>query len=725
MPPAAPNSRDDFSPQTKRVIAQRSGYRCAICGCQTEIPGLDPNTAVSIGDAAHITAASRGGPRYDPNLTSDQRTSAENGLWACKNHHWWIDHDEDRYSVSDLVRRKITAEEQARQLAGLEASKGPELASAIAAARAASERMIAQWRAQYRFDQARIVELDFREAPTQENSGVVWSLSQLATAAAQGHKLLLVGRPGAGKTITLIQLAERLSAGAEGPVPLIFSVSGWVAAHRDLVSHVVAQLTANGVSDAAAKLLLTAGRLVIMLNGWNESAEAEQARASELLNDFQLSHGLTGLVLTTRATRHAPAMVGETVLEVQPLTMAKRESIVRAASLADPDDLLRQIAQSRILGNTTETPLFLAAAIKLARTGSAIPASRAGLLESFLADLQDTDHHAIRLRTGPCQDCHYRYQTDLAVEMTREGLTVVPTDRAQANIGATSTSLITAGLIGQSFAASAIAESLVQHHALVYLPDGGPGYSFLHQQFQEWFASRWLIEEVRRLCLRPDGPQIYRLQRDILNRPAWAEAINFAMESLVAARATETAAALVRWMMPVDLIRAAELSQMAGAEAWAMVRDELSSALRRWHEMAGPHRDCALTAMLATGRPDFADLIWPQLEAGDQSMFHLCRLHEPFRLAVLGPGAVDRLARCPERLEMMFLREISSDAAEDEIAYADARARQGPPVVRAAALTLLLDHCRFARVLEILFATEFGDWNEDIYNDVLPEIGST
>lgn len=255
-----------------------------------------------------------------------------------------------------------------------------------------------------------------------------------------------------------------------------------------------------------------------------------------------------------------------------------------------------------------------------------------------------------------------------------------------------------------------------------YLPDGGPGYGFLHQQFQEWFASRWLLEEVGRLSVRPDGQQIYRLQRDFLNQPAWTEAINFVMESLVAARATETAAALVRWMMPVNLIRAAELSQMADAGVWAAVRDELSRALRRWHEMGGPHRVCALTAMLATGRPDFADLIWPQLEAGDQSMFHLCRLHEPFRLAVLGPGAIDHLSRCPERLETMFLREISRDAAEDEIAYADARARQGPPAVRAAALTLLADHGRFARVLEILFATEFGDWNEAIYHDVLPDI---
>ncbi len=722
MPPEAANSRDDFTSNTKKIIAQRSGFRCAVCGCQTEGPGLDAGKAVSVGDAAHITAASPHGPRYNADLTKEQRTNADNGLWACKNHHWIIDHDKERYTVADLVARKRRAEDLAQRLQGLEAAHGAELAAAIVAAQDTSDRMMTQWREKYRYNQAGIIELDFREKSTEEGLGAVWTLARVTAAIAQGHKLLLAGRAGAGKTITLIQVAERLAARAEGPVPLIFSVSGWIASNRDLASHVVAQLTNHGVTAAAASLLLATGRLAILLNGWNEAPEAEQARASELLNDFLLSFSLPGLMLSTRATRHAPSLVGETLLEVLPLTAAKREAIVRAANLPDQEALLRQIDQSRILADVTETPLFLGAAIKLARAGRPIPNSRAGLLESFLADLQDTDNHAARLHALPCQDCHYRYQTDLAVEMTRAGITVLPTERTLANIGACSTALVTAGRIGVAGAASAIAESLAQHHALLYLADGGPGYGFIHQQFQEWFASRWLLDEVCCVAARPDGREIYRLQRDYLNQPAWREAIAFVIESLVAERATDTAAVLVRWMMPVDLIRASELVNVSGPEVWAAVQEELSRALRAWHGLDGSHRDCALTAMLATGQPDFADLIWPHLEADDQAMFRMCRLHEPFRLVVLGVGAVDRLAKCPERVETMFLREISQEAADDEIAYADMRARLGPPKVRVSALTLLVEQGRFAHVLEILFAADFGDWNEDIYNEVFPYI---
>jgi hypothetical protein len=719
MPPEAANNRDDFTSNTKKIIAQRSGYRCAICGCQTEGPGLDPGKAVSVGDAAHITAASPRGPRYNVDLTTEQRTDADNGLWACKNHHWIIDHDKERYTVADLVSRKRRAEDLAQRLQGLEAAHGAELAAAIVAARDMSDRMITQWRDKYRYNQAGIIELDFREKSTDEGPGAVWTLARVTAAISQGHKLLLAGRAGAGKTITLIQVAEQLAAKAEGPVPLIFSVSGWIATNRDLASHVITQLTNNGVTVAAASLLLATGRVAILLNGWNEAPDAEQARASELLNDFLLNYSLPGLVLSTRATRHAPTLVGETFLDVLPLTAAKRGAIVRAANLPDPGKLLRQIDQSRILAEVTETPLFLGAAIKLARSGRPIPNSRAGLLESFLTDLQDTDTHAARLHALPCQDCHYRYETDLAVEMTRTGVTVLPIERTLATIGACSTSLIAVGRIGQAGAASAIAESLAQHHALLYLPDVGPGYGFIHQQFQEWFASRWLLVEVKRLAARPDIREIFPLQRDYLNQPAWQESIAFVMESLISEHLTATAVALVRWMMPVDLIRAAELVNLSGAEVWAVVRDELGRALRAWHGLAGSHRDCALTAMLATGQADFADLVWPHLETDDQAMFWMCRLHEPFRIAVLGAGAVDRLAMCPEKVETMFLREISQDVADDEIAYADVRARQGSPAVRVSALHLLVEQGRFARVLEILLAREFGDWHEDIYEDVL------
>jgi|GEM_PF-3568782 len=721
MSPRVPSNRDDFNHRTKRIIAQRSGFRCAICGCQTEGPGLDHDKAVSIGDAAHITAASPKGPRYDANLTSEQRADPSNGLWACKNHHWIIDHDPKRYTVVGLIAAKRRAEDAALRLLGLEAAQGTELLAAIVTTWGASDRMIAQWREKYRYNEGGVLELDLEEKAAEGKKQSEWTLSRVTAAVAQGHKLLLVGPPGAGKTITLIQVAEQLSTKAGGPVPLLFSVSGWLASNRDLVSHVVALLANHGVSGAAVGLLLATGQVVLLLNGWNEVPDNDQARASELLNDFLLSYSLPGVILSTRATRCIPSLVGETVLKVLPLTAAKREAVIKASN-SDPESLLRQIEQSPILEQATKTPLFLAAAVRIAGTGRKIPQTRSGLLESFLADLEKADNHAAHLGGLPCQGCHYYYQADLAAEMTRVGATVLPHDRVLAIIGASSISLTATGLIGQVAAAAAIAESLAKHHALLYLSESVPSYGFIHQQFQEWFASRWLLSEVRRLAAHPNSHDIYLLQRDYLNLPAWQEAIAFVMESLVSDHAAEIASALVRWMMPVDLIRAAELINLGDAAVWGSVMEEMGRALRSWYSLGDAHRDCALTAMLATGQPDFSDLIWPYLENDEQAVFRIGELHRPFRLAVLGTDAADRLAKLPEEVEATFLRVISEGASSAEIEYADTRARQGAPLVRVSALRLLVEQGRFSRALTILFSADFVEWDEDIYTEVIPQI---
>ena len=90
------NQRDEFSTTTKETLAKRVGYRCANPNCRklTCGPCEDENKAINIGVAAHITAASPGGPRYDETLTSEERKSINNGIWLCQSCAKLIDDDE-------------------------------------------------------------------------------------------------------------------------------------------------------------------------------------------------------------------------------------------------------------------------------------------------------------------------------------------------------------------------------------------------------------------------------------------------------------------------------------------------------------------------------------------------------------------------------------------------------------------------------------------------------
>lgn len=105
--------RDDFSSTTKVILAKRVGYICSNPNCRKHTigPNSDPNKAINIGIAAHITAASPGGARYDENLLPSERQSIENGIWLCSNCASLIDRDETTFTVELITDWKNSTEE--------------------------------------------------------------------------------------------------------------------------------------------------------------------------------------------------------------------------------------------------------------------------------------------------------------------------------------------------------------------------------------------------------------------------------------------------------------------------------------------------------------------------------------------------------------------------------------------------------------------------------------
>jgi hypothetical protein len=118
--------RDDFSKQTRDRLAMRVGVRCSnpFCRKLTTGPRIESPHIINIGVGAHITAASSGGPRYDLSLSSEQRESAENGIWLCQNCAKLIDNDPKRYPAEVLQEWKVKAEAWA--LAELEGQAAPQ-----------------------------------------------------------------------------------------------------------------------------------------------------------------------------------------------------------------------------------------------------------------------------------------------------------------------------------------------------------------------------------------------------------------------------------------------------------------------------------------------------------------------------------------------------------------------------------------------------------------------
>lgn len=112
--------REDFPKPVKRILAARVSYRCSnpSCRASTSGPQLDDDRSVSIGVAAHITAAASGGPRFDTALTPKERIAIDNAIWLCQNCAKTIDSDISRYSVQVLHQWKRQAEQKAFEEVG-------------------------------------------------------------------------------------------------------------------------------------------------------------------------------------------------------------------------------------------------------------------------------------------------------------------------------------------------------------------------------------------------------------------------------------------------------------------------------------------------------------------------------------------------------------------------------------------------------------------------------
>lgn len=186
--------RDEFPERVKQQLAKRVGYRCSSPNCENSTigPSLSTTEAINMGVAAHITAASPGGARYDPSLTPEQRKSYDNGIWLCKYCGDLVDKDEVTYPV-ELLRAWKTMTEHS---AGMEVHRLPQESENNLSAPKQQKNKLEDWikDGKKRWDQ--LVSMDLsNEQPSRFSHGV-WTAAYSVTGkfkppALRDLKLLL------------------------------------------------------------------------------------------------------------------------------------------------------------------------------------------------------------------------------------------------------------------------------------------------------------------------------------------------------------------------------------------------------------------------------------------------------------------------------------------------------------------------------------------------------
>ena len=129
------------------------------------------------------------------------------------------------------------------------------------------------------------------------------------TFADASKALLILGEPGSGKTMTLLELTRDLlqyhDARLERAVPVVLSLASWRPAARGLLDWAIAELRSQYfVPTTLAERWLTQGRLHLMLDGLDEVPEIRRDGCVEAINAFLQDGKTAGVAVTCRSEQY-------------------------------------------------------------------------------------------------------------------------------------------------------------------------------------------------------------------------------------------------------------------------------------------------------------------------------------------------------------------------------------------------------------------------------------
>jgi DNA-binding SARP family transcriptional activator len=180
-----------------------------------------------------------------------------------------------------------------------------------------------------------------------------------------GGELLILGAPGAGKTMLLLQLARVLIRRAEEtstlPMPIIFTLSSWETQRRSIAEWLVEELSARyQVPRAIGQHWVETQQVLPLLDGLDEVAAEHRLACVEAINRFREQFWLLDMVVCSRTTDYtalASRLRLNGAVVVQPLTVEQvqvyltrvGESLVPLRRLLDEDPLLREMINTPLM----------------------------------------------------------------------------------------------------------------------------------------------------------------------------------------------------------------------------------------------------------------------------------------------------------------------------------------------------------------------------------------
>lgn len=366
--------------------------------------------------------------------------------------------------------------------------------------------------------------------------------------------VLLVGRPGSGKSTALIRLLLEMATQAleqgSGQIPILVELRYWQTSVIDRIQAFLHKHDPTlSVDDSTLTSLLRQGSFLLLVDGLNE-LPSETARTQ--LASFRQDHSKVSMVFTTRDLGLGGDLGIEKKLEMQPLTVGQMQAFISAYVPDQAETMLRQLSDR--LREFGQTPLLLWMLCEVFQQSPEhqMPSNLAGIFQAFTRMYEDSSvrKHEVALLKGDVKPLSDRrlwkpaLQAIAAVMMQGETPVdfrrVIPRHEAEQELSRI--------FPNEQFPVRDILDDLLKYHLLQNR--SADQIEFRHQLIQEYYAAEYLLR------LLPDLND-EEIKRDYLNLLKWTDPI-----ALILALVDEEGQALrvVKLALDVDLRLGARLA---------------------------------------------------------------------------------------------------------------------------------------------------------------------
>lgn len=681
----ANRNRDDFTKPTRTKLAKQAGWTCSFpnCGALTVGSTSDGEDTIDSGEASHICAASPGGARYDETMTPEERTSIKNGIWMCRLHGKIIDSKDPEYTAERLREWKRNAElESYRRVIRNE--------SALRNAPIINEKLQKSIKIAVEEDLKvfkRTSKWPFTSVPLTlqvEGFDEPITTNALANVVTSLDDLILVAPPGMGKTTTLFQIADGVLANDYG-MPIMVLLGDWATEGITILESILNRPAFKGISEDDIRKAATTPGVVLLLDGWNELDFESRKRARVQIAKLKAELPDLGIVVSTRKQELDVFFEGKRV-DLLPLNEIQQMQIAKGMRGDVGMKFVDQAWRTAGLRELVTIPLYLTALLSLPENAT-FPTTKEEVLRHFVAAHEMESSHAEALRFI-AHGFQQNYLESLAVYATRTQNTSIADRNARSIVSETEAQLALNGQITNQSQPNDVLDVLVNNHVLMRSGDM-PGYSFQHQQFQEWYASHLVERQI--IAGIENSTESDKLKQEIFNFPIWEEAILFAIERLARGNAYQITACgkAIIFAFEVDPMLAAEMIYRATEKVWEEISKAILEQVATWHVSGTVDR--AFRFMLTTGRPEFFDAVWPLItDQNDQISMHALRNTKRFRPSILGKDAHFKIKALSPKIRTTLLSEIASNSGIEGLDLVSEIAMDDPdPEVQSSTVGVL------------------------------------